>query len=57
MKTKGLTCKNMCLSKDICQSKEKEFNIDNSSQRSSKGFNFSIETFSRSIGTSIDKEV
>jgi hypothetical protein len=47
----------MCLSKDLCQSKEKEFNIDNSSQRSSKGFNFSIETFSRSIGTSIDKEV
>jgi hypothetical protein len=39
MKTKGLTCKNMCLSKDICQSKEKEFNIENSSQRSSKGFN------------------
>jgi len=47
----------MCLSIDISQSKEKEFNIGNSSQRSSEGFNFSIETFGRGIGTSIDKEI
>ena len=54
---KRLTCKNMCLSIDISQSEQKEFNIDNSSQRSSEGFNFSIETFGRGIGTSIDKEI
>jgi len=29
----------MCLNKDICHSKEKEFNINSSSQKSSKGFN------------------
>ena len=47
----------MCLSIDISQSEEKEFNIGNSYQIGSEGFNFSIETFGRGIGTSIDKEI
>ena len=37
----------MCLNKDICHSKEKEFNINSSSQKSSKGFyekNYSIKS-------------
>jgi hypothetical protein len=47
----------MCLSINIGQSKQKEFNIHDSSQRGSKSFNFCVERFCGSIGAPVDEEV
>jgi hypothetical protein len=47
----------MCLSINIGQSKQKEFNIHNPSQRASKSFNLCVERFCRSIGAPVDEEV
>ena len=45
----GSTCKFPCLGIDIREPVQEEFDISDSMQSSSEGFDFGIKTFSRSI--------